>query len=142
VEGTPLSARENILARVRSAIGRRAGEPLAEVPEPRLRIRDAGLDERIAQFTAALEKLAGKVYVANSASAAADYVRSVVAGRLAIATNATPLRDCGIDYPSASPAPIMDWPTQARWSCGRRPSLGCTRSSRRYTSPCCAARVC
>jgi L-lactate dehydrogenase complex protein LldG len=110
-----LSARENILARVRSAIGRREGQPPAAIPEPRLRIQEATLDERIAQFTAALEKLAGKVHVAASTTDAADYVRSVVAGRLAIATNAEAVRECGIDYPPAGVSKAEVGITSADW---------------------------
>jgi L-lactate dehydrogenase complex protein LldG len=54
-------------------------------------------------FCTALEKLAGKTYVATSAEDAGQYVRSVVRDRAVVATDSPVLRDCGLDYPAAPP---------------------------------------
>jgi L-lactate dehydrogenase complex protein LldG len=61
------------------------------------------MEQRLERFCAALEKLAGKAYVASSREDAAAYVRSVVGERAALATGCAVLRECGIDYPEIAP---------------------------------------
>ncbi len=88
--------REYTLHKARTALGRSAGQPPAPVPPPRIRIPEIAINDRIASFAAALEKLGGRVYLAESAAAARDYVASAVTGRSAVASNGTLLSKCGI----------------------------------------------
>jgi L-lactate dehydrogenase complex protein LldG len=60
-------------------------------------------EERIRLFCTALEKLAGKAYVASSPGDAGQYVKSVVGDRPAVSTDSPVLRDCGLDYPAIPP---------------------------------------
>src|SRR5688500_62131 len=65
VERTTLStARENILARVRSSLRRPDGAAPTNVPPVRLSAGELPLDVRIEQFCSALELLAGKTFIA------------------------------------------------------------------------------
>lgn len=89
-------SRDYILHKVRTAIGRSAGQPPAAAPEPRLRLPRYSLEEKIERFQAAIEKLAGKAFVAPSPEAARDYASNLLAGRSAVASNAPLLAECGI----------------------------------------------
>jgi L-lactate dehydrogenase complex protein LldG len=89
-------SRDYILHKVRTALGRSAGQPPAEVPPASIRIPETSLEERIGQLLAGVEKLAGKVLVASSAGEARQYVASLVDGKTAVASNAAFLRECGI----------------------------------------------
>src|SRR5256885_11870388 len=55
-----LMARDNILHKVRTALGRSAGQAVAPVPPVRLRVPEVPMEPRIASFIARLEVLAGK----------------------------------------------------------------------------------
>lgn len=89
-------SRELILDKVRTALGRAAGQPPAAPPPPRLRIPEVDLAERLDQFRRALEKLGGKFYAASSIDDARAYVEGVIAGREAIASNSPYLVETGI----------------------------------------------
>jgi L-lactate dehydrogenase complex protein LldG len=89
-------SRDYVLHKVRTALGRRAGQIVEEPPPVRLRIPEAGIEARMATFFARIEALAGKTYGAASAQDACTYVAGVMAGRLAVASNAPVLRECGI----------------------------------------------
>ena len=89
------TARDNILARVRSALGRNTGQPPPPAPEARLQTF-AG-DGLTARFCAALATLAGKTTVVRSKMEAGGYVRSVVANRPALCTRTALLLECGIE---------------------------------------------
>jgi len=56
------------------------------------------MEDRIASFCQRLELLAGKTFHAQNPAEANEYVRSVVAGRSAVASNAPYLLECGIPY--------------------------------------------
>jgi L-lactate dehydrogenase complex protein LldG len=94
-----MSAREAILGRVRSALGRRVGDGVPELGPPRLTIPAIEVEERIAMFAMALEKLAGKCFVAESIESAREYVLTVVAGRPAVSSRSAVLERCGIARP-------------------------------------------
>lgn len=94
------TARENILGRVRSALGRQEGGPPDEIPSPRVSI--AVPEDRIAVFRSALEALAGKTAVVQSKADAGAYVRSVVGDRPVVCTGSPLLAECGIGYPQAT----------------------------------------
>ena len=88
--------RDSIFHKVRTALGRSAGQPPAPVPPVRLRIPDVSLGARIAAFSAALEALAGKAYCAHSKEDAVAHVAGLIAGKTAIASNAPLLSECGV----------------------------------------------
>jgi L-lactate dehydrogenase complex protein LldG len=97
------AARENILGRVRSALGRANGAPPDDLPPPRLAAAaPASAEDRIARFRAALETLAAKVAVVHSKADAGGYVRSVVGDHPVVCTASALLAECGISFPQSS----------------------------------------
>jgi L-lactate utilization protein LutC len=95
-----LMSREAILNNVRTALGRSAGEGIAEPPPVRLRV-DARLEAmdaeaRVASMLRAVEALAGKTRRAATGAEARAYVGAVLDGKTAVASNAPFLRECGI----------------------------------------------
>jgi L-lactate dehydrogenase complex protein LldG len=94
-------SREGILHRVRTALGRSAGQAVGEVPPVRLRIpeADSEVDDegdmaaRIASMKARLEALAGVVRVTDDPR---GVVAQAIAGKTAVASNAPYLAECGI----------------------------------------------
>jgi L-lactate utilization protein LutC len=91
-----IEARTDIFHRIRTALGRHAGQPIPETPPPRIRIPDVPVADRIRQFCEAFEKLNGKPYHAESREAAREYVAGVIAEKTAVASNAPFLAECGI----------------------------------------------
>jgi L-lactate dehydrogenase complex protein LldG len=89
-------ARDYILHKVRTALGRSVGQPPESAPAVDLRIGAMSPAARIRTFCERLEQLAGKTAVVSSPEAAADYVARTLAGREAVASNAPFLRECGI----------------------------------------------
>jgi len=89
-------SRESLLHKVRTALGRNAGQPVEEPPPVRLIIPEVDIEARIQSFRTRIEALAGKTHRAASAEDARDYVSSVIAGRGAVASNAAILQQCGI----------------------------------------------
>lgn len=98
--GREVSARENILGRVRTSLRRPQGTPVPPPPPVRIRIPEVPLERRIETFCTALEVLAAKTLVAASPAEAAEYVERVVAGRNAWSTQSPLLAECGISYPA------------------------------------------
>ena len=88
--------REAVLHKVRTALGRSAGQDPDEPPPVRLRIPEMALEERMRRFCANLEALAGKTYVAASAGDARAYVAGVIGAGSAVASNSHFLEECGI----------------------------------------------
>lgn len=91
-----MSARDEILSSIRNSLGRTQGQAPPEPPPARLRIPGVPLERRIESFRAALEKLNGKVHLAESLDDARDYTARTLAGRSAVASNAPLLAECGI----------------------------------------------
>jgi L-lactate dehydrogenase complex protein LldG len=89
-------SRETVLHKVRTALGRNAGQPVEEPPPVRLRIPEIDIEARIASFRTRIEALAGKTYAARSAREARDYAEGIISGRTAVASNAPILREFGI----------------------------------------------
>ena len=89
-------SRENVLHKVRTALGRSAGQPAAPVPPVRLRVPEMDVASRIARFSEALDALAGKAYRASSVDDARAYVAALVEGKTAVASNSPYLAECGI----------------------------------------------
>ena len=88
--------REQILNEIRTALGRSAGDPIAEPPPVRLRIAEMDRDARVANLLARVEALAGKARRVATGEEAREYVGAVLGGRSAAASNAPFLRECGI----------------------------------------------
>jgi L-lactate utilization protein LutC len=89
-------SREAILDRVRAALGRSAGQAIADPPPVRLRLPEVDTEARVASLLRAVEALAGKTYRAATTADARAYVAAVLNGTTAVASNAPFLRQCGI----------------------------------------------
>ena len=88
--------RDVILHKVRTALGRSAGQEPTLPPPARVVIPEAAAEDRVKSFCAALEALAGTALQASSKEQARDYVASLVAGKTAVASNAPFLAECGV----------------------------------------------
>src|SRR5215831_16152138 len=86
-------SRENILHRIRTGLGRSAGDPAAAPPPVRLRIPEVEMEERIATMRMRIEALAGKT---ASTTDPRSYVAEAIAGKTAVASNSAYLAECGI----------------------------------------------
>jgi L-lactate dehydrogenase complex protein LldG len=109
-------SREAVLHKVRTALGRNAGQPVDEPPPARLLLPEVDIDSRVQSFCERIEALAGKTHRASSAAVARDYVSSVVAGRCAVLSNAPILRECGIDLLPGVQTGFTD-PAELRAAC-------------------------
>jgi L-lactate dehydrogenase complex protein LldG len=89
-------SRDLILGRVRTALGRSAGQAPPPPPEARIVVPEVPMEVRIERFCTALGKLNGKWHVAASMADARDYAERLLAGRRGIASNAPILAECGI----------------------------------------------
>jgi len=88
--------RDKILHKVRTALGRSAGQPPAEVPPARIRVPEVSLEQRVEQFVTALQALNGKTLVASSVDEAVAYAAALINGKTAVASNSPFLSECGI----------------------------------------------
>ncbi|MCL6505629.1 MAG: lactate utilization protein [Bryobacteraceae bacterium] len=89
-------SRDHILHKIRTVLGRSAGQPPAEAPPVRLRVPEADVEARIETFLASVSRLNGKTHRAHSCEEVRDYAARLLDGRRAVASNASVLRDCGI----------------------------------------------
>jgi L-lactate dehydrogenase complex protein LldG len=89
-------SRENILHRVRTALGRSEGQPPASVPPVRLRPTETDRETRISSMLECVEALAGKTYRGSSPDDACRFAARLLAGKTAIASNAPFLVECGV----------------------------------------------
>jgi L-lactate dehydrogenase complex protein LldG len=88
-----LMSRDNILHKIRTAVGRSAGQPPADPPPVRLRVPHVEREARVASMIARVEALAGKASRCSDPRAAAA---EVIAGKTAVASNSRFLAECGI----------------------------------------------
>lgn len=91
-----MTAREEVLDRVRKALRRKSGQGPQPAPQPRLRIPVIHPEKRIALFAERLEALGGKVYRAACLKQACSTVASLMEGGAAVASNAPILQQAGI----------------------------------------------
>jgi L-lactate utilization protein LutC len=91
-----LMAREYVLHKVRTALGRTAGQEPDPAPAARLATREAPLDDRVKLFLDRVEALAGRAHFAPSREAACAQVANLTGAQAAVASNASYLRECGI----------------------------------------------
>jgi L-lactate dehydrogenase complex protein LldG len=93
-------SREHILHRIRTAIGRSAGQPPGVAPPVRIRVPSddaaARVAGRVTTMLARVEALAGKTYHAATPEDARAFVAAAIAGKTALASNAPFLIECGI----------------------------------------------
>ena len=89
-------SRDHVLHRIRTALGRSAGQEAPPPPPARIRIPEVDVEARIASLLEKVEALAGKTYRAASLEDACRYVCTAIAGKTAIASNAAYLEQCGI----------------------------------------------
>ncbi len=89
-------SRENILHKVRTALGRSAGQDPGEPPPVRLRIPEVNPQARVDSLLGKVAALAGKTKQVQSRAEACAYVAALVDGRSAVASNAPFLEECGI----------------------------------------------
>ncbi|MBK5292230.1 MAG: lactate utilization protein [Acidobacteriia bacterium] len=89
-------SRDHILHKVRTALGRSAGQAVEAPPTPWIKIPEVSMDARLEQFCKALEALNGKTLVAGSKEEARQYAGTLLQNRTAIASNAPFLAACGI----------------------------------------------
>ena len=113
-------SREEMLDRVRAALGRREGEAAPAPPALSLRTSEANLEE----FTARAEKLGLTVAVVDSPEDAHVKVKALLAGRTAIAPDDEFLTVCGIGGIAGVEKGITD---PAAWrAAGARVDVGIT----------------
>ena len=91
-----MSSREDILHRVRTALGRPEGGPPPAPPPVRLRIPETSLESRMASMIQRIEALAGRVVRVPTPAEAGAWVRRTVAGKQAVVSQAPFLAECGI----------------------------------------------
>ncbi len=89
-------SRDNILHRVRTALGRSAGQEPTEPPPVRICLPETGMEERIASVRTRVEALAGKSYRAATPAEAGALVATAIEGKTAVASGAPFLERCGI----------------------------------------------
>jgi L-lactate dehydrogenase complex protein LldG len=89
-------SREGVLHRVRTALGRGAGDAVPAPPPVRLRVPEVEMEARIASFSARLRLLAGEVFRVPSLEDARATVAAAIEGKSAVASNAPYLAECGI----------------------------------------------
>jgi L-lactate dehydrogenase complex protein LldG len=90
---TPLMSRDNILHRIRTAVGRSAGQPVSDPPPVRLRVPDVDLETRVDSMIARVDALAG---VACRTADPCVVVASAIEGKTAVAANSPYLAGWGI----------------------------------------------
>ncbi len=89
-------SRDHILHKVRTALGRTAGQPPEAPPPVCLAIPEVPLDARIASLRERVEALSGKTLLAASRAELLEHVSAVIEGKRAVASNAPYLAECGV----------------------------------------------
>ena len=89
-------SRDNILHRVRTALGRSAGQEVADPPPVRLRVPEVEMEARIASIRTRVEALGGKTHRTASPAEACATVVAAIQGKTALTSNAPFLAACGI----------------------------------------------
>jgi len=86
-------SRDNILHRIRTALGRGAGQAVAEPPPARIRVPEVALEARVASLLERVRALAGEAWESTDPR---GLVANAIAGKTAIASNAPCLAEWGI----------------------------------------------
>jgi L-lactate dehydrogenase complex protein LldG len=95
-----MTAREQMLTRVRGALGRSPNDPVPDPPPVRLQVPNVSLADRPAQFTAALTALGGQVILPYSKEDVREAIKGIVRGRSVVTTDAGDVRtaEVGINF--------------------------------------------
>ena len=86
-------SRDYILHRIRTALGRGAGQAVADPPPARIRIPQVSMEARIASMLERVQALAGEAVESADPRA---YVASAIAGKTAVASNSVYLTEIGV----------------------------------------------
>ncbi|MEI9971778.1 MAG: lactate utilization protein [Ignavibacteriota bacterium] len=86
-------SRDSILHKIRTALGRGAGQAVADPPPVRIRIPQVPVEDRIASLLLRVQALAGEAVVSDDPR---GFVARAIAGKTAVASNAPFLAECGI----------------------------------------------
>jgi len=100
-----LMSRDNILHRIRTGVGRSAGEAVADPPAVRLRVPKVDMDARIDSMIVRIEALAGKCFRSDDPR---GVVAAAISGKTAVASNSRYLEECGITALPGVRSGIMD----------------------------------
>lgn len=100
-----MTARDQMLMRVRGALGRSPNQPLPEPPPVRLQIPQTQLADRVGQFSMALTALGGTVSVIKNLAEARKALASIVNGRTFVASPALILEELLDRQAGRGPAP-------------------------------------
>ena len=91
-----MTSRDQILADIRTALGRTSGQAPAPFSAPLLRGPRFDRDLYVQTFVQRFEKLAGKAFVVADAAAVVPQLSSLFDGKRVVASNAPFLEACGI----------------------------------------------
>ena len=86
-------SRDNVLHKIRTALGRGAGQAVPDPPVARIRIPQVSMEARVASTLERVRALAGEAVATDDARA---FVAEAIAGKTAVASNAPFLAECGI----------------------------------------------
>jgi L-lactate dehydrogenase complex protein LldG len=86
-------SRDYILHKIRTALGRGAGQAVADLPPARIRVPEVSMEARVASMLERVRALAGEAVESGDPRA---FVANAIAGKTAIASNAPYLAECGI----------------------------------------------
>ena len=86
-------SRDNVLHKIRTALGRGAGQAVPDPPGARIRIPQVSMEARIASMLERVRALAGEAVATDDPRA---WVAEAIAGKTAVASNAPFLAECGI----------------------------------------------
>jgi len=86
-------SRDNVLHKIRTALGRGAGQAAPDPPAARIRIPQVSMEARMSSMLERVRALAGE---AVATADARGFVAAAIAGKTALASNAPFLAECGI----------------------------------------------
>lgn len=115
-----MTSRESILNKVRTALGRSAGQPVDALPPLALNFTADPVDDRVANFRRSLELLAGKTYRTANPAEARSCVERILEGRAAVASSSPFLAVCGIGSLAGVRTGIAN-PDDLRAACAEAP---------------------
>jgi L-lactate dehydrogenase complex protein LldG len=91
-----VTSRDQILADIRTALGRTSGQAPAPLSAPLLRGPRSDRKQYIQTFVQRFEKLAGKAFIVPDAAAVVPQLSALLDGKRVVASNAPFLETCGI----------------------------------------------
>ncbi len=86
-------SRDNILHKIRTALGRGAGQAVADPPPARISVPQVSMEARVASMLERVRALGGEAVESDDPRA---FVALAIAGKTAVASNAPFLAECGI----------------------------------------------